>query len=185
MQITGASMAIRAHWLAGSSLGSGGRVNGGQVPRVALSREEAQPVRRPSRSGELANSATSAGPRAWAARHRVAAWSASPASRQTCIDAVLHIIREPCGPMRSKAACMASYRGTCNNRFGGRCGSVPWRPSTSPQPSSRSARVAASAVATEMSSAADLVGGVEISTWPPGSTVIRDPAGSGAGHGGD
>src|SRR5450759_4976879 len=128
MQITGASMAVRAHWLAGSSLGSGGRVNGGQVPRVALRREDAQPVRRPFRLGELANSATRVGPRAWAARHRVADWSASPASRQTCIDAVLHIIREPSGPLRSKAACMASYLGTCNKRFGGRCESVPWGP---------------------------------------------------------
>ena len=85
-------MAIAAHCPAGSSLGDGGRVKGGQVPRVALRREEAHPVRRPFRWGELAKIATSVGPRALAAAHLAAHWSASPASRHTCIEAVLHII---------------------------------------------------------------------------------------------
>jgi len=107
-QITGASIAISAHCSTGLSEGGGGRVKGGQVPRVDLNREAAHPVARPPTTGEFANSATNAGPIACAARHRVGACSTRPASRQTWMDAVLHIISEPCGPTTSNAACIAS-----------------------------------------------------------------------------
>ena len=99
-QITGASMARAAQCCAGSAtVVAGGRVTGGQVRRTDLSRAEAQRVSAPAWCRELAKRATSGGPSACAAAQRDGMSGASPASRQTCMLALLHIICVPPGPI--------------------------------------------------------------------------------------
>ena len=99
-QMTGASIARRAQSRAGSSpSAAGGRVTGGQVPRTDRSRAEAQRVSAPAWRRELANSAISGGPSACTAAQREGMSVASPASRQTCRLALLHIICAPPGPI--------------------------------------------------------------------------------------
>ncbi len=92
-------------------------------------RVDFQPVGRPSRSGELAKVATNTGPSACSRRHRQPTLDGpvpcSPASRQTCTEAVLHIISLPQGPARLKNSSMAAYRGTSSTRCGDRSGSRP------------------------------------------------------------
>jgi hypothetical protein len=83
-------------------------------------RVDFHPVGRPSRSGELAKAATNTGPSACSRRQRQPTLagppSRSPASRQTCTEAVLHIISRPHGPARLKNSSIAAYRGTSSTR---------------------------------------------------------------------
>ncbi|OLT28366.1 hypothetical protein BJF79_11095 [Actinomadura sp. CNU-125] len=96
--ITRASSAYRVHDSAGSSSPSRrtGSVRQGSSSVQMPCRDDRSPVRRPARTGEFANAATSTGPSASARRQRRAASARSaPMSRQTWTDAVEHIIASP------------------------------------------------------------------------------------------
>ena len=80
----------------------------GSVAYQVRMRADAQPVCRPASRDEFANAASRTGPSACRADSRAATRCGSPASRQTCRPAVLHIMVAPCGPARSKAACIAA-----------------------------------------------------------------------------
>ncbi len=97
-----------AQLLAGSAVIGPGRVRGGSVRSSARVRVDTQPVRSPNSIGEFANVAIITGPSACSAAQRAATRCGSPASRQTCTPAVLHIINRPSSPVRSKAVSIAA-----------------------------------------------------------------------------
>ena len=97
--MTWASSAYRVHASAGSPSCPSrrtGRVRQGSSSVQMPCRDECIPVRRPARSGELANAATSTGPSACVSRQRRdASCRSAPMSRFTWTDAVEHIIARP------------------------------------------------------------------------------------------
>lgn len=180
--ITGASRTCAAQAARGSASSGGASDRTGSIAVHTACREERQSVRLPSCQGELANAATRTAPRRWARRQRrpkpSGPGSSYPASRHTWTEAEAHIMARPAGPVRSKWASMASYRGSCRKRRGGCHGSWP-SPVRVRSLARRAARTAVRSAATEsMHSMRESAGSELSSSWPPGSTVSADRRGS-------
>ena len=84
-----------------------GAVRVGSMARHVASRHDFQPVGRPAAKGELANAATSAGPRAFARVHRARAAQRRPMPTLICRAAVADIMRLPSCPSAPKYVSMA------------------------------------------------------------------------------
>ncbi len=126
--------------------------------------------------------ATSTGARRWKRVHRCTALCgpepSRPASRQTCSEAVEHIMVRPAGPDRSKCCSMAAYRDSYKLRTDGR------NPSRASGLKVRPAALKCPSIvftSARMASIRDGRSGPQAeltSSWPPGSKVTAAPWGS-------